>query len=63
HHLEAHFDMAAAVLITGLSHVVTVHCDDLDSSYAGTPSRIRRPRGLAANACSISSAGRSAPFG
>lgn len=35
HHLEAHFDMAAAALITGISNVVTLHCDDLSSSYAG----------------------------
>ncbi|PQO29083.1 DUF1552 domain-containing protein [Blastopirellula marina] len=35
HHLEAHFDMAAAALITGISNVVTLHCDDLGSSYSG----------------------------
>ncbi|MFT5731585.1 MAG: hypothetical protein ACJAZN_000382 [Planctomycetota bacterium] len=34
-HLEAHFDMAAAALITGITNVATVHCDDLDSTYAG----------------------------
>lgn len=35
HHLEAHFDMAAAALITGITNVVTLHCDDLNSSYQG----------------------------
>ena len=35
HHLEAHFDMAAAALITGLTNVVTVHADSLDSVYSG----------------------------
>ena len=35
HHLEAHFDMAAAALVAGLTQVVSIHCDDLDSSYAG----------------------------
>ncbi len=35
HHLDAHFDMATAALITGISNVVTLHCDDLQSSYAG----------------------------
>jgi hypothetical protein len=34
-HLEAHFDMAAAALITGMTNVVTLHCDDLNSSYQG----------------------------
>ncbi|MGY8641067.1 MAG: DUF1552 domain-containing protein [Verrucomicrobiales bacterium] len=34
-HLEAHFDMAAAALISGISNVVTLHCDSLDSSYQG----------------------------
>ncbi|MFT6241749.1 MAG: hypothetical protein ACJAQT_003849 [Akkermansiaceae bacterium] len=34
-HLEAHFDMAAAAMISGISNVVTVHCDSLDSSYQG----------------------------
>ena len=40
-HLGAHFDMAAAALITGITNVVTIHCDELDSSYSGlgiTPS-------------------------
>lgn len=35
HHLEAHFDMASAALITGLTNVVTVHADGLDSVYSG----------------------------
>lgn len=35
HHLEAHFDMAAAALISGLTNVVTVHADGLDSVYSG----------------------------
>lgn len=35
HHLEAHFDMAAASLICGLTNVVTVHADGLDSVYSG----------------------------
>ncbi len=35
HHLDAHFDMATAALITGITNVVTLHCDDLQSSYAG----------------------------
>lgn len=35
HHLEAHFDMATAALVTGLSNVVTVHADGLDSVYSG----------------------------
>ncbi|TWT34431.1 DUF1552 domain-containing protein [Blastopirellula retiformator] len=35
HHLEAHFDMAAAALITGITNVATLHCDELGSSYAG----------------------------
>ncbi len=34
-HLEAHFDMAAAAMISGISNVVTLHCDDLNSSYQG----------------------------
>ena len=34
-HLEAHFDMASAALISGISNVVTLHCDDLNSSYQG----------------------------
>ncbi len=35
HHLEAHFDMAAAALISGLTNVVTVHADGLDTVYSG----------------------------
>lgn len=35
HHLEAHFDMASAALISGLSNVVTVHADDLSCVYSG----------------------------
>ena len=35
HHLEAHFDMAAAALISGITNVVTIHCDDLEGSYKG----------------------------
>lgn len=35
HHLDAHFDMATAALITGITNVVTLHCDDLQSSYEG----------------------------
>lgn len=35
HHLEAHFDMAAAALISGLTNVATVHADGLDSVYSG----------------------------
>ncbi len=35
HHLEAHFDMASAALITGLTNVVTVHADDLSCVYSG----------------------------
>lgn len=35
HHLEAHFDMATAALISGLTNVVTVHADGLDSVYSG----------------------------
>lgn len=35
HHLEAHFDMAAAALITGLTNVITVHADSLNSVYTG----------------------------
>jgi hypothetical protein len=34
-HLDAHFDMASAALISGISNVVTLHCDDLGSSYSG----------------------------
>ena len=35
HHLEAHFDMAAAALITGITNVTTLITDDLTSSYQG----------------------------
>ncbi len=35
HHLEAHFDMATAALISGLTNVVTVHADDLSCVYSG----------------------------
>ena len=35
HHLEAHFDMATAALISGLTNVVTFHADGLDSVYSG----------------------------
>ncbi|MEK6238125.1 MAG: DUF1552 domain-containing protein, partial [Planctomycetales bacterium] len=35
HHLDAHFDMGAAALISGVTNVVTFHCDDLNSSYQG----------------------------
>ncbi len=35
HHLEAHFDMASAALISGLTNVVTIHADGLDSVYSG----------------------------
>ncbi|QDU96626.1 DUF1552 domain-containing protein [Lignipirellula cremea] len=35
HQLEAHFDMATAALISGITNVVTVHTDDLNSSYQG----------------------------
>jgi hypothetical protein len=35
HQLEAHFDMASAALITGITNVVTIHTDDLNSSYQG----------------------------
>ncbi len=35
HHLEAHFDMATAALVTGLTRVVTIHADGLDSVYSG----------------------------
>jgi len=34
-HLGAHFDMATAALVTGISNVITLHCDDLNSSYQG----------------------------
>jgi len=35
HRLEAHFDLAAASLITGLTNVVTLCCDELESRYQG----------------------------
>lgn len=35
HRLEAHFDMAAAALIAGLTNVITVDADDLDGHYSG----------------------------
>ncbi|MFP6762307.1 MAG: DUF1552 domain-containing protein [Planctomycetaceae bacterium] len=35
HQLEAHFDMASSALISGLTNVVTIHTDDLNSSYQG----------------------------
>ena len=35
HQLEAHFDMAASALITGITNVVTIHTCDLNSSYQG----------------------------
>jgi hypothetical protein len=35
HQLEAHFDMASAALISGITNVVTIHTDDLNSSYHG----------------------------
>ena len=35
HHLEAHFDMATSALISGLTNVITVHADGLDSVYSG----------------------------
>ena len=34
-HLTAHFDMATAALISGITNVVTIHTDDLNSSYQG----------------------------
>ncbi|MFT5465321.1 MAG: hypothetical protein ACI8UO_000415 [Verrucomicrobiales bacterium] len=34
-HLDAHFDMATAALISGITNVATIHCDDLNSSYQG----------------------------
>ena len=33
--LEAHFDMAGAALISGISHVVTVRADTLGVTYRG----------------------------
>jgi hypothetical protein len=35
HRLEAHFDLAAAALIAGLTNVVTVDADDLEGHYTG----------------------------
>ena len=35
HRLEAHFDLAAAALIAGLTNVVTVDADDLSLRYSG----------------------------
>lgn len=35
HRLEAHFDLAAASLIAGLTNVVTFDADDLDGRYEG----------------------------
>ena len=35
HQLEAHFDMASAALISGITNVATIHTDDLNSSYQG----------------------------
>jgi hypothetical protein len=35
HRLEAHFDLAAAALIAGLTNVVTFDADDLESHYHG----------------------------
>jgi hypothetical protein len=35
HRLEAHFDLAAASLIAGLSNVITFDADDLDGRYEG----------------------------
>ena len=35
HRLEAHFDLAAAALIAGLTNVVTIDADDLDGRYSG----------------------------
>ncbi len=35
HRLEAHFDLAAAALIAGLTNVVTFDADDLESHYSG----------------------------
>ena len=34
-HLTAHFEMASAALISGITNVVTIHTDDLNSSYQG----------------------------
>lgn len=35
HRLEAHFDLAGAALVTGLTNVVTIRADELDSRYQG----------------------------
>lgn len=35
HRLEAHFDLAAAALITGLTNAITIRADDLDVRYQG----------------------------
>ncbi len=35
HRLEAHFDLAAAALIAGLSNVITFDADDLEGRYSG----------------------------
>ena len=35
HRLEAHFDLAAAALIAGLTNVVTFDADDLEGRYSG----------------------------
>lgn len=35
HQLEAHFDLAAATLISGLSNSVSILCDDLQTNYEG----------------------------
>lgn len=35
HRLEAHFDMAAAALIAGLTNVVTIRADELEQRYHG----------------------------
>lgn len=35
HRLEAHFDLAAAALITGLTHTITIRADDLNVRYQG----------------------------
>ena len=35
HRLEAHFDLAAAAMIAGLTNVITIDADDLDVHYSG----------------------------
>lgn len=35
HRLEAHFDLAASALITGLTNTITIRADDLDVRYQG----------------------------